>query len=160
MYSTHDYRIALQLSSWDDEPKSSQDVGVSQEINDALQQYLAEANILEINAVGPNRHVIIQHLLTYNVITKRQKELNELKLGMDQVSLVSFLRANPAVRSKIFPRSSQCSITSTVVKSLLVKETEAKEEEIYWNFLEQYIDELCQRKKGTFYGIAGMLQVQ
>ena len=67
-----------------------------QAINESIQPYLMAVNILEFNALGGNRHAIVKQFLTYNVINKRQPELNDLKHGMDEVSLIKFLRANPA----------------------------------------------------------------
>ena len=71
------------MSNWE-EPvdvctnMSSQSPAV-QAINESIQLYLTEANILEFNALGGNRHVIVQQLLTYNVINKRQNRTERLE---------------------------------------------------------------------------------
>ena len=121
---------------------------VVQAINESIQPYLTEANILEFNALGGNRHVIVQQLLTYNVINKRQTELNDLKHGMDEVSLIKFLRANPSYQQKLFPPSSQMRIPFSVIKPFIENATENDCSMLHWNFLMQYVEELCQRDKG------------
>lgn len=126
---------------------SSQSPAV-QAINESIQPYLTEANILEFNALGGNRHVIVQQLLTYNVINKRQTELNDLKHGMDEVSLIKFLRANPFYQQKLFPPSSQMRISFSVIKPFIENATENDCSMLHWNFLMQYVEELCQRDKG------------
>ena len=119
----------------------------AQNINELIQPYLTEANILEINALGGNRHVIVQELLTYNVIIKRQTELNDLKCGMDEVSLIGFLRAYPSCHSKLFPRASEMNVSFSVIKPFIENGAET-ESEVHWNYLMQYVEELCQCKKG------------
>ena len=128
---------------------SSQSPAV-QAINESIQPFLTEANILEFNALGGNRHVIVQQLLTYNVINKRQTELNDLKHGMDEVSLIKFLRANPYYQQKLFPPSSQMRIPFSVIKPFIENATENDCSMLHWNFLMQYVEELCQRDKGIF----------
>lgn len=118
-----------------------------QEINESVQVYLAEANILELNALGGNRHVIVQQLLTYNVIIKRQTELNELKRGMDEVSLIGFLRANPSCHPKLFPPANEMHVSFSVIKPFIENSTES-DSAMHWNFLMQYVEELCQRNRG------------
>ena len=115
-----------------------------QEINESIQVYLAEANILELNALGENRHVIVQQLLTYNVIIKRQTQLNELKRGMDDVSLIGFSRANPSCNPKLFPPANKMHLSFSVIKPFIENSTEG-DSAIYWNFLMQYVEELCEK---------------
>ena len=126
---------------------SSQSPAV-QAINESIQPYLTEANILEFNALGGNRNVIVQQLLTYNVINKRQTELNDLKHGMDEVSIVKFLRTNPSYQQKLFPPSSEMRISFSVIKPFIENSTENDCSMLHWNFLMQYVEELCQRDKG------------
>ena len=114
-----------------------------QEINESIQVYLAEANILELNALGENRHVIVQQLLTYNVIIKQQTKLNEPKRGMD-VSLIGFLGANPSCNPKLFPPANKMHLSFSVIKPFIENSTEG-DSAIYWNFLMQYVEELCEK---------------
>ena len=103
---------------------------------------------LEFNALGGNRHVIVQQLLTYNVINKRQTKLNDLKHEMDEVSLIKFLRANLSYQQKLFLPSSEMRISFSVIKPFIENATENDCSMLHWNFLMQYVEELYQRDKG------------
>lgn len=113
-----------------------------------LQDYLLEANLPPFIQSGQNR-IAAESLLEYFVIDKRIFELDEIKNGMDAVSLVHYLRQDARIASIVFPRNSEKIIDVTSMKEMVVwdevPETFAEKKK----FFEDYIDELALRNEGN-----------
>ena len=94
-----------------------------------LQDYLFEANLPPQIQSGQNR-IAAESLLEYFVIDKRRFELDEIKKGMDAVSLVHYLRQDARIAS-----SGVHEVPETFVQKK--------------KFFEDYIDELALRNEGN-----------
>ena len=82
---------------------------------EGLQEYLFEANL-------PNDQMTAEFLLEYYVIDERRFELDEIKNGMDAVSLIVYLRRDARITSIVFPRSSEKVVDVNSLKEMMVWE--------------------------------------
>ena len=108
---------------------------------EGLQEYLFEANL-------PNDQMTAEFLLEYYVIDKRRFELDEIKNGMDAVSLIEYLRRDARITSIVFPRSSEKVVDVNSLKEMMVWEVVPDEFAQQKHFFEVYIDELTHRNEG------------
>lgn len=115
---------------------------------DGLQDYLFEANLPPQILGGQNR-ITAESLLEYYVIDKRRFELDEIKKGMDAVSLVQYLRRDARIASIVFPRTSEKTIDVKCMKEMVVWDEVPEKLVQQKQFFEDYIDELALRNEGN-----------
>ena len=68
-----------------------------------LRPYRDEAGILQVPLSGEKRHIALQRILVYDVIEKRHNELNDLVSGMNELSLVNYLKSYQEMAKAVFP---------------------------------------------------------
>ena len=86
---------------------------------EGLQEYLFEANLPQI--LNGKNQITAEFLLEYYVIDKIF-ELDEIKNGMDAVSLTEYLRRDAQIASIGFPRSSEKVVDVNSLKEMMVWE--------------------------------------
>ncbi len=69
---------------------------------EGLQDYLFQANLPPQIHNGQNK-IGAESLLEYYVIDKRRFELDEIRNGLDAVTLIQYLRRDVRIASVIFP---------------------------------------------------------
>lgn len=115
---------------------------------EGLQDYLFEANLPPQIQSGQNR-IAAESLLEYFVIDKRRFELDEIKKGMDAVSLAHYLRQDARIASIVFPRNSEKIIDIKSMKEMVVWDEVPETFVQKKKFFEDYIDELALRNEGN-----------
>ena len=113
---------------------------------EGLQEYLFEANLPQI--LNGKNQITAEFLLEYYVIDKRRFELDEIKNGMDAVSLTEYLRRDAQIASIGFPRSSEKVVDVNSLKEMMVWEVVPDQFAQQKHFFEVYIDELTHRNEG------------
>ena len=113
---------------------------------EGLQEYLFEANLPQI--LNGKNQITAEFLLEYYVIDKRRFELDEIKNGMDAVSLIEYLRRDARITSIVFPRSSEKVVDVNSLKEMMVWEEVPDQFAQQKRFFEVYIDDLTHRNEG------------
>ena len=119
------------------------------EIN-GLHEYLFEANLPPHIKNGQNL-LVVESLLEYYVIDKRRFELDEIRNGMDAVSLAEYLRRDARLAGIVFPRMSEKTISLPAMKEMIMWDEVPQIFSQVKQFFEDYIDELTLRAEGYFY---------
>ena len=112
---------------------------------EGLQEYLFEANLPQI--LNGKNQITAEFLLEYYVIDKRRFELDEIKNGMDAVSLIEYLRRDARITSIVFPRSSEKVVDVNSLKEMMVWEEVPDQFAQQQRFFEVYIDDLTHRNE-------------
>jgi hypothetical protein len=82
------------------------------------------------------------HVMWHFVISKRQKQIMDIRDGMETISLCSFLKEQAVFSSKIFPQSCDLSVSAEqVIRSIKCASEDVKEAESF-NFFIDYIKQL------------------
>ena len=92
----------------------------SNELKAFLLPYRDEAAILQVPLTGQQRHFALQQLLVYNVIEKRRQELMDLASGMDEISLLKYLKVNATLAAAVFPWQAEAVIDKEELKSRII----------------------------------------
>ncbi|XP_028416927.1 uncharacterized protein LOC114541139 [Dendronephthya gigantea] len=95
------------------------DENPSDALKTILLPYCDEAAVLEVPLSGETRHVVIQQIIHYNVIGKRRCELTDLATGMNERSLVNFLKAHSEMIKVVFPRECESVIDKEQLKNMI-----------------------------------------
>ena len=128
----------MQLSSLDKDEEPS----------DALKEFLLpyrdEASVLQVPLSGEKRH-----LLLHNVIVKRHRELRDLAAGMNELSLVNYLKAHEGLTATVFPRECESVINKEDLKGRISVEDENHPQgQVIVGFLHRFIDEVSREAEG------------
>ncbi|XP_078364127.1 uncharacterized protein LOC144648453 [Oculina patagonica] len=133
--------LISELDSLPNDEDHTQDARLS------LEPYLYEAGLDPDNLYG-NRKLVLEGLMVYHVIDKRR--LDELAQGMEEVSLITYLRRTPSLIKAVFPNEAEKVILAEEVKELLTFEDRNSNEknERTAEFFGVYIDELERETRG------------
>jgi len=122
----------------------------SNELKAFLLPYQDEAAVLQVPLTGQQRHFALQQLLVYNVIEKRRQELMDLASGMDEISLLKYLKVNATLATAVFPRQAEAVIDKKELKSrIILQNDEHPQGQVIMDFLHRFIDEISQEADGT-----------
>lgn len=133
----------MQLSSLDKD----------EELSDALKEFLLpyhdEASVLQVPLRGEKRHLPLQQIMLHNVIEKRHRELKDLAAGMNELSLVNYLKAHKEMAAAVFPRECESVIDKEELKGRISIEDENHPQgQVIMGFLHRFIDEVSREAEG------------
>ena len=116
-----------------------------------LRSYRDEAGILQVPLSGEQRHIALQRILVYNVIEKRRNELNSLVTGMNELSLVNYLKVHQEMAKVVFPREAESVVNPEDVKEKIVLENPSHPQGASLKGLVcQFVDDVCQENEGDW----------
>ena len=116
-----------------------------------LRPYRDEAGILQVPLSGEQRHIALQCILVYNVIEKRRNELNALVTGMNELSLVDYLKVHQEMAKDVFPREAESVVNPEDVKEKIVLENPSHPQGTSLKgFLCQFVDDVSQENEGDW----------
>lgn len=133
----------LQLSSLqkDEEPSDA--------LKEFLLPYRDEAAVLQVPLSVDKRHLAVQQIMLHNVIEKRRRELTDLAAGMNELSLVNYLKAHEEMTTAVFPRECESVIDKDELKARISIEDENHPQgQVIMGFLHQFIDEVSRVTEG------------
>ena len=116
-----------------------------------LRSYRDEAGILQVPLSGEQRHIALQSILVYNVIEKPRNELNSLVTGMNELSLVNYLKVHQEMAKVVFPREAESVVNPEDVKEKIVLENPSHPRGAFLKgFLSQFVDDVSQENEGDW----------
>ena len=117
-----------------------------------LRPYRDEAGILQVPLSGEKRHIALQRILVYNVIEKRRNELNDLVSGMNELSLVNYLKSHQEMAKAVFPREAESVVDPKDVKERIILESPVHSQgETLKGFLCQFVDDISRENEGEWH---------
>lgn len=127
------------------------DQEAADDLLDFLRPYRDEAGILQVPLSGEKRHIALQRILVYNVIEKRRNELNDLVSGINELSLIDFLKAHQDMAKVVFPREAESVVDPKDVKERIVLENPVHSQgETLKGFLYQFVDDISHENDGEW----------
>lgn len=131
----YSFQIQNNSTTWTEDSQSWSDISAQ------LLPWLMEAEFPYVLALC-NIGLAAWHLMCYVVISKRQKQFKDIRDGMEEISLCSFLKEQPKFAKKIFPQSCDLSVSAEQVTHLIkCVSTEIEESEAF-KFLMEYVKQL------------------
>ena len=128
------------------------DQEVTDDLLEFLRPYRDEAGILQVPLSGEQRHIALQRILVCNVIEKRRNELNDLVSGMNELSLVNYLKAHQEMAKVVFPREAEAVVDPKDVKERIVLENPVHSQgETLKGFLFQFVDDISHENEGGWH---------
>ena len=140
MESTH--YIILQLSSLD------KDKEPTEELQQVLFPYRDEAGVLQVPLNGEKRHLALQQMMVHNVIEKRRRELTGLAAGMNELSLVKYLKIHNQMMKAVFPRECESVIDKEELKARIGIDGDHPQGQLIIGLLLQFIDDVNREAEG------------
>ena len=93
-----------------------------------------------------NKEIAVNHIMVHEVLLKRKQEVEDIRRGMETLSLVSFLKSCPSLSKQVFPSAAEFTIKPEMVSSqitLMEGETlNSNKNRNAFHWLHQYIEEL------------------
>ena len=87
--------------------------------------------------------------MLHNVIEKRHRELKDLAAGMNELSLVNYLKAHKEMAAAVFPRECESVIDKEELKGRISIEDENNPQgQVIMGFLHRFIDEVSREAEG------------
>ncbi|CAB4007572.1 E3 ubiquitin- ligase pub2 [Paramuricea clavata] len=119
-----------------------QNGSITEDHRSTLLPYLLEVGLPPLTEA--NVEISIQGLLMYNVFERRRHILDDITHGLNQVSMISFLKRQPVVADLFFPRDIARVVKATDVENerSLVVHAGSEHEHLVGSFLTRYIFDL------------------
>ena len=98
-----------------------------------------------------SEEIAVNQIMVHEVLLKRKREVEDIRRGMETLSLVSFLKSCPSLCKQVFPSAAEFIIKPEMVSSqitLMEGETlNSNNNRNAFHWLHQYTDEIVQRSK-------------
>ncbi|KAJ7377519.1 hypothetical protein OS493_028502 [Desmophyllum pertusum] len=100
-----------------------------------------------------NKDIAVHQIMVHEVLLKRKLEVEDIRRGLESLSLITFLSSSPSLCKRVFPSAAEFIIKPEMITSQI---TLMEEESLNstnrrnaFNWLHQYINELGERSKMT-----------
>ena len=87
-------------------------------------------------------------VMVYIVIFKRIREMEQLRQGIDSLSLCTLLRKYRSMVQIFFPTEAESVISIDVLKKILKSEPQTDDDKNTLQFFIRYLEEVSKRKEG------------
>ena len=95
-----------------------------------------------------NKNVVAFEVMVYIVIFKRIREMEQLRQGIDSLSLCTLLRKYRSMVQIFFPTEAESVISIDVLKKILNSEPQTDDDKNTLQFFIRYLEEVSKRKEG------------
>ena len=90
--------------------------------------------------------------MVYNVIEKRRNQLNDLVSGMNELSVVNYLKSHQEMAKAVFPREAESAVDPKDEKERIVLESPVHSQgETLKGFLCQCVDDISHENEGEWH---------
>lgn len=121
----------------------------SNALKDFLLPYRDEAAVIHVPLCGEKRHLALQEIMVYNVIEKRRYELIDLAAGMNELSLIDYLKKHTQLSTVLFPREAESVIDKEDLKSRFVLQDKTHPHGTrILGYLNHFVDEMSHQPEG------------
>ena len=105
-----------------------------------LTPYLLEAGLPLLTK--DNAQITIQSLLLYNVFERRKHILDDIAQGLNDVSLINYLKRQPVFADAVFPRVKDQVIAPEAIENILHVEAHSENHHVVRSHFTRYIFDL------------------
>ena len=98
-----------------------------------------------------NKNVVAFEVMVYIVVFKRIREMEQLRQGIDSLSLCTLLRKSQSLVQFLFPTEAESLISIDVLKKIIKSDPKTDDAKNTLELFIRYLEEVSERKEGNAY---------